>query len=453
MESKYVSYVYDRRGEVAKKGVGCVHLVIFGTRECRKRVPVGYVTPDKVNEFINSPEIQEKIRYYESIANYMVMMHIPPTLDNLNHIIEHGGEEALAEKSPVKTIDLFSDYLERETGFKKKTVEKKAHTLDLIREFGKMKTLGDITPERLVEFDEWLHAGGKRTDVSVYVYHKNLKKWCRMAYEEGYIEESPYRRVHFTKGKSKERMPLSQEELNRIINLDLKGNLDSARDMFVFAACTGLSHCDVLRFDYKTMTEVHNGNVYILGSRMKSGTKFFTPILEPALRVLEKRNFHLPHMCDQKVNDYLKIIKDWTRIQKPLTFHIARHTFATLALANGVPVDNVSKMLGHTNLATTQIYAKTLHTTIMSNTEKWIARAAQTSGLTSIRTESGISTKRNTRQTKRPRIQQAAPLSFPATSAPQPIIQPTPTPSYQPEYPAYPEYSGYSISSYSYSYV
>ena len=406
MESKYVTVIYNRRKEVERTGVGTICLSVFGTRECRKIIQVGTATPDKFDEVVKSPEVQEKIRYYDTIANYMVIAGIPITIANLNNLLENGKNIIVQSKCYIKTLDLFTNYLAKESGFKQKTLEKKSHTLELIQEFGKMKTLGDITPERLKEFDEWLHDGGKRTDVTVYVYHKNLKKWCRMAFEDGYLEESPYKKVHFTKGKSKERLPLSQEELDRIATLELTGNADRARDMFIFAAYTGLALCDVLTFDYNKMTETHNGNVYISGSRLKTSTPFFTPIMKPAMQVLKKRNFHLPYMCDQKVNDYLKLIKDWARIQKPLTFHIARHTFATLALANGIPVDNVSKMLGHTNIATTQIYAKTLKSTIMTNAEKWTENISKQSQEVLNSSEPAIiSTPVATRRPKRPRIQ------------------------------------------------
>ena len=493
MGQKYVSILYNRRKEVERTGVGVVCLSVFGTRECRKIIQVGSTTPDKLDEFVNSPEIQKTIHYYESLANYMVVAGIPITMANLNNLIENGKDVAVKAKSAIKTIDLFEEYLVKESNFKKKTVEKKAHTLELIQEFGKLKTLGDLTPDRLREFDEWLHDGGNRTDVTVYVYHKNLKKWCRMACEDGYLTENPYTKLHITKGRSKERLPLTQEEVDRIMNLELSGNIGNARDMFIFAAFTGLAHCDVLSFDYDTMTEIQHGKVYIVGNRVKSDVEYYTPILEPAMQVLIKHNFHLPRMCDQKVNEYLKIIKEWARIKKPLTFHIARHTFATLAMANGVPVDNVSKMLGHTNLATTQIYAKTLRSTIISNTEKWADNITKTPESTQARVveQETVQEINPTPRPKRPRIQfekhhenatyvksqvpprkdsrhtilephkehmQAQQINsgrqeFASLYGQYQQPQPISIPSYQPSYPTYPEYSGYSMPSFSYSYV
>lgn len=112
------------------------------------------------------------------------------------------------------------------------------------------------------------------------------------------------------------------------------------------------------------MTEQQGTLYYIDGSRLKTGSKFFTPILKPAMEVLKKYDFKLPRISNQKANDYLHLIQAAMKLNKNLTFHIARHSFATLALAHDVPIENVARMLGHQNIRTTQIYAKVLKSTI-----------------------------------------------------------------------------------------
>ena len=103
---------------------------------------------------------------------------------------------------------------------------------------------------------------------------------------------------------------------------------------------------------------------YIDGSRIKTDTKFFTPILAPAMKVLEKYDYQLPKISNQKANDYLHVIQMELHISQKLTFHVARHSFATMALAHDVPIENVARMLGHQDIKTTQIYAKVLRSTI-----------------------------------------------------------------------------------------
>ena len=178
------------------------------------------------------------------------------------------------------------------------------------------------------------------------------------------IPRNPYKLVTFNRGKSKERQPLLESELVLIREAQLDSRLDRVRDLFIFAAYTGLAFCDTQAFDFATMTIQEGSMSYIDGSRIKTGTKFFTPILSPAMDVLKKYDYKLPKISNQKANDYLHLIQAKLDIKKNLTFHVARHSFATLTLAHDVPIENVARMLGHEDIRTTQIYAKILRTTI-----------------------------------------------------------------------------------------
>ena len=100
---------------------------------------------------------------------------------------------------------------------------------------------------------------------------------------------------------------------------------------------------------------------------MKTGSKFFTPILPPAMEVLKKYDFKLHVISNQKINDYCDIIKERLNINKSITCHIARHSFATLMLSYGIPMEQVQRMLGHKNITTTQIYGKILKANVEKN--------------------------------------------------------------------------------------
>ena len=178
------------------------------------------------------------------------------------------------------------------------------------------------------------------------------------------IPSDPYSKVKIKRGKCKERQPLLEEELKIIRDTEFNGHLGRVRDLFIFAAYTGLAFCDTQLFNFKTMTETVGNMLYINGERLKTGSSFFTPILKPALEVLKKYNYVLPKISNQKANDYLHVIQAQLNINKNLTFHVARHSFATLALAHDIPIEDVARMLGHQDVKTTQIYAKVLHTTI-----------------------------------------------------------------------------------------
>lgn len=134
------------------------------------------------------------------------------------------------------------------------------------------------------------------------------------------IPTAPYTQVKFSRGKSKERRPLLEEELTKMRKLKLDEKTGNVRDLFIFSAYTGLAFCDVMAFDFETMTE-HEGKLfYIDGSRLKTGTQFFTPILKPAMEVLKKYHFSLPKIFNQKANDYLHIIQAAMKLNKNLTF-------------------------------------------------------------------------------------------------------------------------------------
>lgn len=142
------------------------------------------------------------------------------------------------------------------------------------------------------------------------------------------------------------------------------------RDIFLFSCYTGLAYADVKKLKRSEIVIGVDGKEWISTSRQKTDTASNIPLLPQAIRLMNKYKDHpqcadedllLPVLSNQKMNTYLKEIADACGIKKELTFHIARHTFATtVTLANGVSIESVSKMLGHTNIKTTQHYAKIL---------------------------------------------------------------------------------------------
>jgi len=153
--------------------------------------------------------------------------------------------------------------------------------------------------------------------------------------------------------------------------------LNTVRDMFVFCCYTGLAYVDVHKLKRSEIVKGVDDNLWIYTSRQKTDTLSRIPVLPEALSIIREYEDHpqcvvkdalLPVMSNQKMNAYLKEIADLCKIEKPLTFHIARHTFATtVTLNNGVPIESVAKMMGHTSIKTTQIYAKVMDHKISSD--------------------------------------------------------------------------------------
>ncbi len=144
--------------------------------------------------------------------------------------------------------------------------------------------------------------------------------------------------------------------------------MQKVKDLFVFSCYTGLAYIDVTELKPEHIVTNIEGTKWIRTSRAKTDTSVNIPLLKPALFILEKyteqkealiRETMFPWISNQEVNRSLKIIAEVCNIKKHLTFHLARHTFATtVTLINGVPIETINKMLGHTKLSTTMIYAK-----------------------------------------------------------------------------------------------
>ena len=159
---------------------------------------------------------------------------------------------------------------------------------------------------------------------------------------------------------------LTKEELELIFKNKIKiPRLEHVRDIFVFSCFTGLAYIDVYNLKESNIRTSFDGNLWIMTKRQKTDVNSNIPLLEVPKMILAKYKGKLPEgkilpiSSNQKMNAYLKEIGDLCEIQKNLTFHLARHTFATtITLSQGVPIETVSKMLGHTNIKTTQIYAR-----------------------------------------------------------------------------------------------
>lgn len=212
------------------------------------------------------------------------------------------------------------------------------------------------------------HYQGKIGNNAVMKHIQRLRRMVTLAYHMEWIERDPF--VKFKpKLEKREREFLTQLELNSIEELSTPiERLSTVRDLFVFSCYTGISYGDIMSLDKECIIRGIDGDLWLMANRNKTGTPFKIPILSKTEQLIAKYENHprtqfnsklMPTISNQKLNSYLKEIADLCRINKNLTFHMARHTFATtVTLTNGVPIETVSKLLGHTKLATTQIYAR-----------------------------------------------------------------------------------------------
>ena len=201
---------------------------------------------------------------------------------------------------------------------------------------------------------------------------QRVKKIINYAIRLGYIVSSNMG-TYTLSFKPAKRSALTLIELGKLESLSLeRKDLERVRDIFIFQCYTGLSYIDIKRLEHKHIYVDDKEELWIKMERQKTGGSFSIPLLKPALRLLQAykilypdEDMVFPVLSNQKMNNHLKILQELDSISKNLSTHIARHTFATtITLSNNVPIETVSRMLGHTTIRTTQIYAKVLDTKI-----------------------------------------------------------------------------------------
>lgn len=272
--------------------------------------------------------------------------------------------------------DLFADFLER---------------------WGKIVTFGDVTVENIQAMHEALSRGEcvqKRkldyivrkegqavSDGTLYNYHKLMKLFINDAIIAKKLQENPYKYFKVRKPNEENIEYLTEEEMKRVMEVRLEDPvLQQTRDLFVFGMFTGLSYSDMVKFDIEQYT-LEDGVYYRTNDRRsKTGVRFYIVLLKPAMDILEKYDMKLPIIPNEQYNKFLKQLAGKCDIKKRMHAHLSRHTFATYMLSNGCSIQNVSVMMGHTNIRQTLRYAKVLAKDVKADflkiNEKWKGEAA-----------------------------------------------------------------------------
>ncbi len=193
-----------------------------------------------------------------------------------------------------------------------------------------------------------------------------MKTILQPALRSGVIKDNPFRDLRI-KSRPVIVQYLSQEEIDLIMELNTNDpDLERKKDIFLFACFTGLAYVDIKGFKSEHLSQDTDGTWLIRKHRQITGEQSIIPLLPAAVRILQKysstddiRDFKWYVSSNQKMNQGLKFIGKRAGVSKTLHMHLARHTFATtVTLSNGIPIESVSKMLGHSNLRQTQHYAK-----------------------------------------------------------------------------------------------
>ena len=255
----------------------------------------------------------------------------------------------------------------------------KRYLAELIRQkYGKDDLpLAEVNGELVRAFEFYLKTEKECQQNTVIRYMKCLKKITNLALANEWIAKDPFIGIKFHE-KEVIREFLTMDELLTIYHKEFPlERITVVRDVFIFAAFTGLAFIDVQQLSPEHIVKDNNGNLWIRKPRQKTKNMCNIPLLDIPLEILreyadyptcKKKGVLLPVPCNQKMNSYLKEIADLCQIKKNLTTHTARHSYATsVCLANGVSIENVAKMLGHSNIKMTQHYARVLDSSILKD--------------------------------------------------------------------------------------
>lgn len=225
--------------------------------------------------------------------------------------------------------------------------------------------LREIKYQFIVDLEFFLRTEYGYSQNTTYKCMKFFKQVINKAIRAGLITVDPFNGYKISVQRV-DRGFLSEDDLKKMMEKEFASKrLEQVRDIFVFACFSGLAYIDLANLRVDNIQKMFDGRLWIVTHRQKTNTKVTVPLLPPAIKILKKYEGKyldgqlLPIITNQKLNCYLKEIADICGIEKNLTFHLARHTFATtMTLGKGVPIESVSKILGHTNIQTTQIYAR-----------------------------------------------------------------------------------------------
>ncbi len=288
----------------------------------------------------------------------------------------------------VQVFEMNNSLIKQEEGQKyvRSTIDQYTTTLDRLKLFLNQEySCNDIALSKLDllfirRFEIYLKTNYSIVHNTVMKHLKQLKKVIHFAMLIGYLERDPFFQ-HKTSSKEVSRGYLTADELERIKTHVFRiKRLDEVRDVFMFVCYTGLAYSDLKLLTRESISKGIDGKNWIIYYREKTGTRASVPLLSQAMTIIEKYNNDpkcmldnklLPTKSNQKLNTYLSEIAELCEIEKHVTMHLGRHTFATtVTLTNGVPIETVSKMLGHTSLKTTQIYSKVVDTKISIDMEQ-----------------------------------------------------------------------------------
>jgi len=396
MKNKIVTHFYVKEARKDSKGLAPIYLriTINGERvEISVNKKVNPESWDKSTERVASRT--EPARMINTALNnlmgkvdrYFSNLDLKDETISVHQIIAELKGKSQNQMTLVKAYEFYIARLEELVGvdYTPNTIKVYKSSLNGLKDFilhQYNKTdirLCDLNNNFIESYDAYLKSIQGLNHNSAVRHLKNLSSVLNKAVGNKWIQENPCKGYNFGYANPP-RSYLTEDEINTLYkkNFSIK-RLARVRDVFIFQIYTGLSYCDMAELIEDNIEIGIDGKRWIVIHRKKTGTRSSIPLLPRAQEILDRYKIDpvcisehklLPVCTNQRMNGYLKEIADLCEIKKPLTTHIARHTFATtITLSHGVPIETVSKMLGHSDLKTTQIYSKVVDKKIADDME------------------------------------------------------------------------------------
>lgn len=361
-------FLFDRRKQSDKKTAGTIEIEVL-LQGKRKYISTGVQVlpsqwkPDKEDPIQNNVDainLNLKINNLKNsiygYINSLIIENREFSWIGLDNFLKTKGEKG-------SFLDFIENTIKSRNDIRPNTRKNHNALLNSLHKANKIVTFSDLTLQNIEEYDKWLRDQDLR-QTSIASRHKALKIYINEAIKKGRIEKNPYSLFKIEQGKPEIRKYLTDEELSKIEESVMPTeSLERVKDLFIFQCYTGIAYVDLSKFDFKNVIQ-REGKYIIYDVRQKTGEEYYIVLLSRALEVLKKYDFILPLMSNQQYNMRLKIVADKAGISKELTSHMGRHTYATKCINAGIPIEALAKMMGHSDIKTTQIYAKMINKTV-----------------------------------------------------------------------------------------
>lgn len=374
MKMPTLCFVYDRRRRATKSHPSTVEIRI--TYECKQKyLSTGVrVLPKEwkhsmVSNRVDAQQLNQTLQTLLANVTKIINEMMKEGYVNINEI---SSRLKSLEKDQQTFIEFCEERAEvRKYGRSKDSKERYDRFMRFFRSWGKIKYFRDITDKNVLEMDQYIaHMNGKEMkNYSKWQnYHRFLNSFILDAIAAGLVKRNPYKWINIEKDKNPGSLHkyLTLDELHTLQSAKMPTeSLEQVRDLFVFQTYTCMAYKDLANFDLSKGKRRTDGRIIYTSKRGKTGEEFTFLVLKPAMAILNKYGGQLPMLSNVNYNKYLKVVAQSAGIDKPLTTHWARHTGATILLNEGVDMETVAKILGHSSTRITRsTYAKLLDSTV-----------------------------------------------------------------------------------------